>query len=98
MKFHHSQLPAMPPIGDHAGDGERRVGGEGRRHHRRAGQPPGDVAAGEEEFVDVLSGARLVVEADGEVKKEVERDDEPVDRGETRLKQVIIPLRFRQRT
>ena len=67
---------------DHAGDGQRRVGGERGRHHRRPGQPPRNVAPGEEELVDVFSGAALVVEADGEVEEEVERDNQPVDRGE----------------
>ena len=56
------EVPPQPVAGDaahrdHAGDGERRVGGEGGGDHGSAGQPPGDVAAGEEEFVDVFSGA-----------------------------------------
>ena len=78
------EIPPQPVARDaahrhHAGDGQRSVGGEGGGHHRRAGQPPGDVAAGEEELIDVLAGAGLVVEADGEVEEEVERDYQPVD-------------------
>ncbi len=81
------EVPPQPVAGDaahrdHAGDGQRGVGGERGGDHRRAGQPPGDVAAGEEEFVDVFPGAGFVVEADGEVEKEVERDYQPVDGGE----------------
>ena len=41
--FHHSQLPATPLRRHEAGDDERRVRGERRRDHRRAGEPPRDL-------------------------------------------------------
>ena len=64
--------------GDHAGDGERRVGGEGSGDHGGAGEPPGDVSAGEEEFADAGAGAGFVVKADADIEGEVERDDKPI--------------------
>ncbi len=81
------EVPPQPVACDaahrhHAGDGQRRVGGEGGGDHGGAGQPPGDVAAGEEKLIDVLAGARFVVEADGEVEEEVKGDYQPVDGGE----------------
>ncbi len=68
---------------DQAGHHERRVGGERRRNHRRAGEPPGNVAPGKEELRRALAGACLVVEADADVEREVGGDDEPVDNGES---------------
>ena len=67
---------------DHAGDRERRVGREGGGNHGRTGQPPGDVAPGEEKLIDAFAGAGFVVKADGQVKEEVEGDYQPVDGGE----------------
>ncbi len=56
------QPVAGDPVGrDHAGDRQRRVGGEGGRDHGGAGQPPRHVAAGEEEFVDARLRARRIL-------------------------------------
>ena len=82
-----NKIPPQPIAGDaalghHAGDRQRRVGGEGRGDHRRTGQPPRDVAPGEEEFVDARSGSGLVIEADGQVEKEVQANDGPVEESE----------------
>ena len=80
-------VPPEPVAGDavardHAGDDQRRVGGEGRRDHRRAGQPPRDVAAREEELGRAAARAPGVVQPDRQVQREVAGDDEPVDQGE----------------
>ena len=78
-KFHHNQLPAMPPFGDHAGYGQRSVGREGGRNHRSPGEPPRDVAAREEELIDAFAGARAIVQPDAEIEQEVQGDDGPID-------------------
>ncbi len=54
-------IPGDAAYGDHSGDRERRVGGEGCGHHGGPGEPPRDIAAREEKFVDARFGARTVV-------------------------------------
>src|SRR6185437_5083259 len=66
-------------------DGERRVGREGGGHHRRAREPPREVAARQEVFADVFTGAARVIEADQQRGDEVRGNDGPVDRGQSHL-------------
>src|SRR5439155_4802965 len=68
--------------GDEAGHDERRVRGEGRRHHRGAGEPPRRLPAGEKVLVEALAAAAREVEADDRTEDEVGGDDRPVDRGQ----------------
>ena len=79
------ERPPQPVAGDalavdEAGDDQRRVGGEGGGHHGSPGQPPGDVAAGEEELADVAGRALHVEEADGEVDRKISGDHQPIER------------------
>ena len=88
---HHAGETLGPPdpvagdavAGDDAGDEERCIGSEGGGNHRGAGEPPGDVATGDEEFLGAAGGAAAIVEADEEVHRQVDDDYEPVDRVES---------------
>ncbi len=88
-KEEHGQDPGertVPPepvaghavLRDQARHGERRVGGERRRHHGRPGEPPRERAAGHEIVGQRLTGPPRVGQADGRRGHEVQRDDHPV--------------------
>jgi hypothetical protein len=57
---------------------QRRVGGERRGHHRRAGDPPGQGPSRQEVLGDAPSRPRAKQEADAEGEREVRDDDGPV--------------------
>ena len=67
--------------GDEASDEKRRVGSECGGDHGRSGEPPGNIAAGDEEFGGVAGSAAAVVDADHEIDQQVADDDGPVDSG-----------------
>src|SRR5205823_8565914 len=46
--------------------------------HGRAGEPPGDVATGEEEFRGARAGPGLIVQDNGDVEQEVLGDEQPI--------------------
>ena len=73
-KHHHSQLPAMPPVATIPVTASGVSAAKVVATIERPGQPPGNIAAGEEEFVDARSGAGLVIKSDSQVEEEVERD------------------------
>src|SRR5271155_2988645 len=87
---HHAAEALRPPepvagdavACDEAGDEEWRVGGESGRDHGGAGEPPGDVAAGDEKLFGAAGGAAAVVKTDEEIEEQVGGDDDPVDGGE----------------
>jgi hypothetical protein len=66
-----------------------RVGGEGRGHHGRARQPPGNVPARNEEIVDAPGRALPVVKADSQVQGEIGQDHQAVDQGELHAPNVL---------
>ena len=72
-------VPGDPSARHHPGDRQRSVGGEGGCHHRRPGQPPRDVSSREKKLVDAFAGARPVVESDGRIQREVQRDPNPIE-------------------
>ena len=79
-----AQAPPDPVAGDTLGgdesaDEEGRVGGEGGGHHRGAGKPPGDIAAGDEKVFSGTAGFAAVVDADEQVEEQVGSDNEPVE-------------------
>src|SRR4029077_7219597 len=86
---HHAAEALRPPepvagnavACDEAGDEERSVGGEGCGHHGRAGEPPGDIAPGDEEFFGAARGAAAVVKTDKEIEEQVGGDDDPIGGG-----------------
>ena len=86
----HAAEGAAPPdpvagdavAGDDAGDGERGVGRERRRHHRRPREPPRQVAAGEEVLAQALAGAARDGQGDGRGEEQEGGENQPVERGE----------------
>src|SRR2546426_3751884 len=75
-------VPGDAVLRDHLRDGERRVGGERRRDHRGAGDPPRHRVCGEEVVEHRTTSPAREVEADDERHCEVARQDEQVDRTE----------------
>ena len=86
---HHATEALRPPepvtgnavFCDEAGDEERRVGGESCGDHGSAGEPPGNVAAGDEKFLGAAGGAAAIVKTDEQIEEQVGGDDDPVDGG-----------------
>src|ERR1043165_16023 len=74
---------------DHLGDGQRRVGGERRRHHGRAGEPPRHRAMRDE--VVEHRPLRLADEGGGDAdgEDEVAGDDEEVDESQVHQRRSI---------
>ena len=83
----HSSHTGTPPDpiagnslpGDQAGDQQWGVCGERRGDHRGSCQPPGDVAAGDEELFRVATGPPAVIEADQQIDQQVGDDHDPID-------------------
>ena len=90
---HHPAEALRPPepvardavAGDEAGDEEWRVGRESGSHHGCAGEPPGDVAAGDEKFFGAAGGTAAIVEADEKIEEQVSGDDDPIGGGEDHI-------------
>ena len=76
---HQIQLPAIPFLATTPVTNKRRIGSERRRDHRRARQPPGNIPAGNEEFLRAAGGASAIVQADEKVHRQVGDDDDPID-------------------
>ena len=88
-------VPPQPVAGnavarDDPRDQQRRVGGKGRGHHRRAGEPPGDVAAREKELRRAAAGAPRVVQPDRQVEREIGGDDQPVEQRQCHKSETAI--------
>ena len=75
-------VPGDAVGGDDAGHRQRCVGGERGRHHRRAGQPPGQLAPGQEILPEALTGATRGAGSHDERKEETAGENEPVERRE----------------
>jgi hypothetical protein len=80
----HDEVPPEPVAGDsvrgdEAGHDERRVGGERRRDHRRAREPPRHGAPRDEVLLERLAALLREGEADADREDEVRRDDGPVE-------------------
>jgi hypothetical protein len=98
---HHAAEALRPPepvagdavAGDEAGDEERRVGGECGGDHGSAGEPPGNVAAGDEKFLGTAGGTAAVVERDEKIEEQVGGDDDPVGGGEGHISFLLRLLR-----
>ncbi len=80
----HQHVPPQPVAGDpvredEARDDERGVGGEGCRHHRCAGEPPGHLATGQEVLVHALAAPLCEQQANDGGEREVGDDDCPID-------------------
>ena len=71
-------VPRDPVLGDQAGDHERRIGGEGGRHHRGAGEPPGEGPARGEVLLQRFAGATGIDQGDHGRGDEVQQHDQPV--------------------
>ena len=90
---HHAAQALRPPqpvpgdaiFGDEAGDEERRVGGESGGDHGSTGEPPGNIAAGDEKFFGAAGRAAAVIQTDQEIQEQVSRDYDPVGSGERHL-------------
>ena len=83
----HQHVPPQPVAGDairrdDTGDDERRVGGERRRDHRRAGEPPRHIAARDEILLEAFAAALRVQQPDSGRQAEIGDDNQPVDRGQ----------------
>ena len=87
---HHAAEALRPPkpvagnavASNEACNEERSVGGEGRGDHGGAGEPPGDIAAGNEKLLGAAGRAAAVVETDEEIEEQVGGDDDPIGGGE----------------
>jgi len=87
---HHAAEALRPPepvagnavACNEASDEERGVGGEGGGDHGRAGEPPGDIAAGNEKLLGAAGRTAAVVQTDEEIKEQVGGDDDPIGGGE----------------
>src|SRR6266545_3127028 len=53
--------------GNYSADEQGSIGGKSCGDHGSAGQPPGNVAPGHEEFFGIAAGTPAVIDADGEV-------------------------------
>ncbi len=83
----HDEVPPDPVAGDavrgdEAGHDERRVGGERRRDHRGAREPPRHGAPGDEVLLERLAAPLREGDPDADRKDEIRGDDAPVEDGE----------------
>jgi hypothetical protein len=96
---HHAAEALRPPqpvagdavFGDEAGDEKWSISGESGGDHGGAGEPPGDVSAGDEKFFGAAGGAAAVVQADQEIEQQVGGDDNPVGGGERHFYFLVVP-------
>ena len=85
---HHAGEQEAPPdpvaghsLGIHqSGDDQRRIGGKCRGDHRGPGEPPGNVAPGDEVVVHAAPGARAEVKTKKERDGQIRDDRRPVER------------------
>jgi len=83
---HHAgeaQRPPQPVPGDSVlrhqpSHQQRSIRGERRGHHGSSGQPPGNIAAGNKEFLSAAGGAAAIIQADEEIEEKIDSDDDPV--------------------
>ena len=90
-------VPGDPVLGHHLGDGERRVGGEGGRDHRRSRDPPRHRARGEEVIEHGALRPAREEESDGEGHREIATQHQEVQTAELHRSTVIASSPSRSR-
>src|ERR1019366_2152130 len=83
----HDEVPPEPVARDAMGrdearHDERRIGGERRRDHRGAREPPGDGASGDEVLLERLAALLRERDPDADREDEIRGDDRPIERRE----------------
>src|SRR5712672_1495877 len=91
---HHSRKTLRPPqpiarnsiLGNKPGDQQWRVCRKRSGYHGRAGQPPGYVSPRNKELLGAPRRAPAVVQADQQVQRQIDCDDNPISCGERHVR------------